>query len=88
MVTALPDSPLLRLVKSMERETFSPIGRVPASEAGPAFSEPGLVGEGGTVRGAVNSGCGIISGVSTGYTGLYLLLEAVEVLVEHPPHPS
>ena len=58
MVTALPDSPLLRLVKSMERETFSPIGRVPASEAGPAFSEPGLVGEGQTV-GAVNSRCGI-----------------------------
>ena len=58
VVNALPDSPLLRLVKSMERETFSPIGRVPASEAGPAFSEPGLVGEGETV-GAVNSRCGI-----------------------------
>ena len=55
MVTALPDSPLLRLVRSMERETFSPIGRVPASEAGPAFSEPGLVGETGGTVGAVNS---------------------------------
>ena len=56
VVNALPDSPLLRFVKSMERETFSPIGRVPASETGPVFSDPGLVGEGGT--GAVR-GCGI-----------------------------
>ena len=70
VTTTLPDSPLLRLVKSMERETFSPIGRVPASEAGPAFSEPGLVGEGETVGGAVNSSCGISGWVSRVYDGL------------------
>ena len=53
MVMALPDSPLLRPDKSMDRETLSPMGSVPASEAGPAFSEPGLVGEVGS-KGAVS----------------------------------